>query len=67
MKSSLQCATEIINLIDDDLIDGQLKLLPLLPSFSNIQQGAPVFLEGGACATAQWHNGQSNPGHADSC
>ena len=25
-------------------------------------QGAPVFVEGGACATAQWHNGQSKPG-----
>jgi len=24
-------------------------------------QGAPVFVEGGACATAQWHNGQSKP------
>ena len=24
-------------------------------------QGAPVFVEGGACAMAQWHNGQSKP------
>ena len=24
--------------------------------------GAPVFVEGAACATAQWHNGQSKPG-----
>jgi len=24
-------------------------------------QGAPVFFEGGACAMAQWHNGQSKP------
>jgi len=24
-----------------------------------------VFVEGGACATAQWHNGQSKPDHGD--
>ena len=25
-------------------------------------KGAPVFVEGGACTTAQWHNGQYNTG-----
>ena len=44
--------------------DGQLKLLPLLSKNFEGAGGAPVFVEGGACATAQWHNGQSKPaGH----
>jgi len=40
-------------------------LLPLLSkNFEGARGRLPLFVEGGDCAMAQWHNGQSKPGLA---